>query len=143
MIGVILLSLSGIVFGLLSASDLVKKIIKSEGFERFLNRISKFDLIIGPLGIFVGIWNLFSPNFGFRTNVTGADLTILGATIPSALITLSGISISLHYLLQILNIPTEKKDEILAIRNQYADLVGVLTVIFSLLHLVTYQTILL
>lgn len=143
MVGVILLSLVGMVYGILSASELVKKLVKSDRFENFLNKLYKFDLIIGILGVFIGVWNLFSPNFGFKTNSPGADITILGATIPSILVALSGVSISLHYILQVLNIETESKEKLLSIRDQYADLIGVLTFSFSLIHIFTYQTVLL
>ncbi|MCX8029297.1 MAG: hypothetical protein N2712_04790 [Brevinematales bacterium] len=143
MFGVIILSLMGMIYGFLSAGNFFKKLFRSDLFERFLNRVDRFDLVIGSFGIFIGLWNLFSPNFGFKTGITGADLTILGATIPSLLIIMSGISISLHYILQVLNIEKERKDQILRVRSQYGDLIGILTFIFSLLHVVTYQTILL
>ncbi|MCS7298487.1 MAG: hypothetical protein RMJ37_00820 [Spirochaetia bacterium] len=143
MVGVVLFSLFGMVIGILSAGGLVKRILKSETINRFLDRVDKFDLIIGLVAIFVGVWNLFSPNFGFRVDIPGADITILGATIPSLLVILSGASISLHYILQILNIQTNKKEQLIRIRSQYGDLIGIATFVFSFLHILTYQTVLL
>lgn len=143
MVGVVLFSLFGMIIGIISAGGLVKRILKSETINRFLDRVDKFDLAIGLVAIFVGVWNLFSPNFGFRVDAPGADITILGATIPSLLVTLSGASISLHYILQILNIQTDKKEQLIRIRSQYGDLIGVATFVFSFLHILTYQTVLL
>lgn len=143
MVGVILFSLFGMIIGILSAGGLIRRIVKSETINRILNKIDKFDLVIGLVAIFIGVWNLFSPNFGFRVDALGADITILGATIPSLLIILSGASISLHYILQILNIQTDKKEELIRIRSQYGDLIGVATFVFSFLHMLTYQTVLL
>lgn len=142
MVGVIFFSLVGMIFGILCANDLVKKILKNETVERFFNKIDKYDLVIGIIGISIGIWNLFSPNFGFKTDSLGDDITILGAAIPSSLVILSSITICLHYLLQILNISTVIKEKLLSIRNQYADLIGIITFVFSFLHILTYQTIL-
>jgi len=143
MVGVILFSFVGMFFGFLAADDLVKSIVKSNSLERFLNRLDKFDLWLGILGIFVGIWNLFSPNFGFSVGVAGADITIFGALIPSGLVILSGISISLNYILQVINVDAEKKEKILLMRNQYSDLIGVLTFVFCFLHLFSHSTVLL
>ncbi|MFN4245238.1 MAG: hypothetical protein ACK4F9_03700 [Brevinematia bacterium] len=143
MVGVILFSLCGMFFGFFSAYDLAKKIFRNDKFEMFLNRLSRFDLLIGIAGIFVGLWNLFSPNFGFKLDIASADITLLGALVPSSLVILSGASICLHYILQFINVEMELKDKILSYRNQYGDLIGVLTFVFSLLHLVTYNIILL
>ncbi len=144
MIGVILFSLFGVFMGLIASRDLIKKLSNNDyNVVRVFNRIEKFDVPIGFLGVLIGVWNIFSPNFGFRTNVPGADLTILGVLIPASLITLSGLVLVIHFVLQYLNIPVENKQRVISLANEYSDIIGVATVIFSLLHLVTYQTILL
>ena len=143
MIGVFLFSLLGMFFGFVSAYDFVKKIFRNDKIEMFFNRLGKFDLLIGGVAIFVGLWNLFSPNFGFIVGVPGADITLLGALIPSSFVILSGVSICLHYILQFINVEIELKNKILEYRDQYADLIGILTFVFSFLHLVTHSIILL
>ncbi|MGC8767265.1 MAG: hypothetical protein ACP5QP_06195 [Brevinematia bacterium] len=144
MVGVILFSLIGMFVGFLSAERLIKDLIgKSDFITRFFNVVDKFDLFISIGGIFVGVWNFFSPNFGFKFDIPGADLPIIGAAIPSLLIVISSISIGINYFLQILNIPSEEKEKLLNANQNYGDLIGVVTFLFSFLHILTYQTVLL
>ncbi len=144
MVGVILLSLLGMFLGIVSAKNLIIKITnENNSVVRFFNVVSNFDFLVSLFGIFIGVWNFFTPNFGFRVDVAGADLPILGATIPSLLIVISSISIGINYFLQILNIPSEDKEKLIRVNQNYGDLIGVVTFLFSLLHVITYQTVLL
>jgi predicted small secreted protein len=144
MLGVIFLSLCGITIGIIVSGDIVKRLTNNDyNVIRVFNAIEKFDIPIGLSGGLVGIWNIFSPNFGFKVGITGADITILGALIPSALIILSSVILIVDFILQYINISVEEKERIINLSKEYSDLVGITTLIFSLLHLVTYQTVLL
>lgn len=144
MFGVILLALIGMFFGFISAKDLIIKISKeNNSIIRCFNALDKFDLYISLIGIFIGLWNFFSPNFGYKLDIAGADLPILGATIPSLLIVIASISVGINYFLQILNISIEIKERLIKVNQSYGDLIGVLTFLFSFLHIITYQTVLL
>ncbi len=141
MAGVIVLSLSGVVVSLIVLSSIIKKLFQVNLVIRLFNTLEKYDLIIAIGFLVIGIWNLFSPNFGVKTDILGADLPILGALIPSSLVILSSLGIGMNYFLQYVNISSEIKDKLIKIKNNYNDIVGVSTLIFSFLHLFTYQVI--
>lgn len=144
MVGVVLFSLFGVLMGLIASRNLIKRLSNNDyNVVRVFNRIEKFDIPIGFLGILVGVWNVFSPNFGFKVDIPGADLTIFGALIPASLVALSGFVLVAHFIFQYVNISVEDKQKVISLADEYSDVVGVATVIFSFLHLVTYQTVLL
>ena len=93
---------------------------------------TKVILAIG--GIFGGIWNFFAPDFG-------TDITIIGALIPSVILIIDG-TILYPNIINLLNIPQEKKDQYFAFIEKYKGIAGVITIISGFMHMFLFKVIL-
>ena len=91
-------------------------------------------VILSLVGIIAGIWNFFSPDFGYPE----AGPSILGALLP-ALALIFASTVIYPSVIEILNLPNESKRKYYDFVEKYKGIAGVGTLIAALLHILLYQ----
>lgn len=140
MVGVILFCLILLFFGFILSLPLFEKTFPQSKdvftkFDAFLDK-GATKVILALVGIIVGIWNIFAPDFGAMYSPT-----IIGALIPSLLLIVDS-TIIYPSVLEILNIPQESKDKYYAFVEKYKGIAGIITIIAGFLHMALFKQIL-
>lgn len=140
MVGVILFCLILLFFGFVLSLPLFEKTFPQtkDFFAKFNEFLDKgaTKVILALVGIIVGIWNIFAPDFGAMYSPT-----IIGALIPSLLLIVDA-TIIYPNVLEILNIPQESKDKYYAFVEKYKGIAGIITIIAGFLHMALFKQIL-
>ncbi len=140
MVGVILFVLVILFYGFVLSLPLLEKTFPQS--KDFLSKINAFldkgatKIILALVGIVVGVWNIFAPDFGAMYSPT-----IIGALIPSLLLIVDS-TIIYPAVLEVLNIPQEGKDKYYAFVEKWKGVAGIVTIIAGLLHLALFKQIL-
>ncbi len=119
-------------FGL--ASDLiVNKLNKLNYFSEFFNGRTKSKIIIGILSVIVGILKLLS----------SMDVVVAGDLLPALCNIAVGIALTLDYYKDRSDVDVASDEKVENFFSRYSSLLGVIAVIFGLLHFILPKVLLL
>ena len=148
MLGIVIFVLILLFYGIVLSKNVfltlfpIKEGETAEGFTKYVNEFYHFfdnkslTAFLSICALVIGLWNFFAPDFG-----GGNPVPILGALIPSLAMLLNGL-VLYPEIVEVLSIPQEKKEQYYKIVAQVSGLMGVITLIIAVLHIILFKQIL-
>lgn len=137
MVGALVTALVMMGLGFLVSMKLIEKMF-NVNLEPVRSNVEPYKTVIGVVGIILGIWNFFNPDFGAHKLYAGS-IPILGALLPALLMTYLGVVLSIDLLESILNVPEETKVKTKEFIQNSAEIIGFVTIILGIVHIFTYR----
>lgn len=143
MLGVILFVIVLLFYSLILLELWDKVKVNSEKVTNFLNATKSFfdsgssRFILALVGLIIGVWNLFAPDFGYFEG----GPTVLGALLPSIAMCLSSV-VLYPGIVEILNISQEDKQKYYNFINNYRGISGIVTLVIGVLHAIFFKIVL-
>ena len=140
MLGFILFTAILFIYGIFLSHELFARMIPSaKRFNMFANALmsngkSRFILMLAAF--ITGIWNLFAPDFGAMNSPT-----IIGDLVPSSIMILNALII-LPEIAGIFSISKRTRNKFVAKMLGYRKIIGPVTLIVGLLHIIFFKQVL-